>query len=233
MTLTAEWVDNDMEYYVIFKTGGGTDVPYQTLTYGQKATEPTPPTKEGVTFDHWEVRGGDGSVFKFDTPITDDIVLDAVWSDGSGRVRTASKKAVEPQDTMERLVFFDSDGGSAVPYQMVQGGSAATKPNPSTKAGYAFGGWTISSDGAESFYDFKAPVTSDMRLRARWYSFDGAVYGCGDGSGRLPTPTMPGYTFTGWKERKYSCGDNIDSLAAGAVVYEAEWEKDDTEQCSQ
>ncbi len=50
---------------------------YQSVVDGKTATEPaTIPVKEGFTFQYWAL---DGEKFDFDTPITSDVTLEAVW----------------------------------------------------------------------------------------------------------------------------------------------------------
>lgn len=54
---------------------------YQGVVDGKTATEPaTVPTKEGFTFQYWALNG---EKFSFDTPITSDITLEAVWAANS------------------------------------------------------------------------------------------------------------------------------------------------------
>lgn len=40
-------------YTIAFDSHGGTDVPSQSLMYGDFVTEPEPPTREGYTFGGW------------------------------------------------------------------------------------------------------------------------------------------------------------------------------------
>lgn len=64
------------EHTVTFDSDGGTDVPAQKVQDGNTATKPADPTKEGHTFKGWY---SEGNAFDFDTPITKDITLTAVW----------------------------------------------------------------------------------------------------------------------------------------------------------
>ena len=61
-------------------------------------------------------------------------------------------------------VTFESAGGSAVAGQTVDHGGTVTRPADPTQAGYTFKAWTL--NGAA--YDFAAPVTSDLTLKAAW-----------------------------------------------------------------
>ena len=77
----------------------------------------------------------------------------------------------------ENTVTFDPDGGSAVAAQKVRLLSAAQKPADPKKNGYTFKGWYLGSTP----YDFSAPVTEDITLKAKWEKipappkFDGTV----------------------------------------------------------
>lgn len=61
-------------------------------------------------------------------------------------------------------VTFDSDGGSAVASQQVERGKCAQQPNSPVKDGYEFVNWNL--DGKP--YDFAAPVTKSITLKAVW-----------------------------------------------------------------
>ena len=64
--------------FVTFDMNGhGEQVPEQVLVYGEKATEPDEPTAEGYTFLYWVDANND--LWDFDTPVTDDVTLTAVW----------------------------------------------------------------------------------------------------------------------------------------------------------
>ncbi|MDY4186865.1 MAG: InlB B-repeat-containing protein [Candidatus Borkfalkiaceae bacterium] len=64
-------------YGVTFNSNGGSEVASQTVDYNATATEPSAPTRAGYTFAGWKLGGED---YDFDTPVTTDIALDAVWT---------------------------------------------------------------------------------------------------------------------------------------------------------
>ena len=64
-------------------------------------------------------------------------------------------------------VSFNANGGSAVAPQRVTAGSAAVRPADPVRAGYAFAGW-FSDAALTRAYDFKAAVTGNMTLYAKW-----------------------------------------------------------------
>ncbi|MBR1455883.1 MAG: InlB B-repeat-containing protein, partial [Oscillospiraceae bacterium] len=82
ITLTAKWDINT--YTVTFDSNGGSEVAAQTVEHGQTATEPETPTREGpYVFSSWQLNG---KKFAFTTPITEDIVLTAKWTDAVAKV---------------------------------------------------------------------------------------------------------------------------------------------------
>ncbi|PJM74801.1 InlB B-repeat-containing protein [Bifidobacterium simiarum] len=108
------------------------------------------------------------------------------------------------------MVSFDSAGGTAVASQTVRKNSKASQPATPTRSGYSFAGWFNGS----TKYDFNTPVTSNLKLTARWaqntvyrtVSFDSAggtavaSQKVADGSkaSQPAPPTRSGYTFQGW-----------------------------------
>jgi uncharacterized repeat protein (TIGR02543 family) len=65
------------------------------------------------------------------------------------------------------VVNFDSNGGSAVDYQLIESGQKANKPSNPTRAGYKFVSWFTDAEYTTA-YDFDAPVVEDVTLYAQW-----------------------------------------------------------------
>lgn len=76
-------------YTVTFDSSGGSRVESQSVTEGQRAAEPVPPTKEGYRFLGWYA--GD-TPFDFNTFIEGDMTLTAAWQ--------ALEKAAKPNATI-------------------------------------------------------------------------------------------------------------------------------------
>ena len=77
-------------YTVTFETNGGSEIEAQTVTSGEKATEPTTaPTKSGYGFAGWYSDSNLTSEFSFDTAITADTKLYAKWTEDPLSVVTA------------------------------------------------------------------------------------------------------------------------------------------------
>ena len=99
---------------------------------------------------------------------SEDVTFTAVWTDGV-------------------TVTFDARGGSAVESRCIIPDTVVQAPSAPIKSGYTFLYWTL--DGAE--YDFSAPVTQDITLKALWAK--GVSFGESFESGALPS----GWTTSG------------------------------------
>ena len=64
-------------YTVSFNLNGGNEtIPSQQLAWGDKVTKPVDPTRPNFMFKEWQLNG---STYDFDSPVTDNITLNAVW----------------------------------------------------------------------------------------------------------------------------------------------------------
>jgi len=107
------------------------------------ATEPKVTlTKEGYNFFGWD--------FDFNTPITQDTTIKAIW-----RVKAY-------------LVDFNTDGGTpSIRSQVVAENGFAKEPTETlTRTGYNFKSWN---------FDFKTPITKDTTIKAIWEISDSYV----------------------------------------------------------
>ena len=184
--------DNEDPFFhtVRFDSNGGSSVAEQIVADGEKAERPDNPTYGNYAFMEWQL---DGEAYNFDTPVTSDITLKAVWT--------------------KYVVSFDSDGGSAVDYEYVLEDGKVRKPSDPTKSGYTFIGWY---NGGAAF-DFNTVITSDICLLAVWQENTAPVYHTvtfdSDGGNTTyesqsvlekeiaynpGTPSREGYTFLGW-----------------------------------
>jgi uncharacterized repeat protein (TIGR02543 family) len=66
-------------YTVSFDSNGGTDVPSQSLEYGDLVEEPDPPTREGYAFSGWFSDEALETPWDFDTPVSGSMELYAAW----------------------------------------------------------------------------------------------------------------------------------------------------------
>ena len=67
------------DYTVTFEPHNGANIPNQTVKYQEKATKPTNPSKTGYTFKEWR-EVGKTTAFSFDTQITKNTDLEAIWN---------------------------------------------------------------------------------------------------------------------------------------------------------
>ena len=150
ITLTAIWqeVSKTQEQVTItFNSNGGSPVNSLTINKGSKVSRPADPTRSGYTFAGWELQNG--NAFDFNTPVNNNITLNAKWNEIIKNNYTIS---------------YDSDGGSQVNTQTVIEGNKATKPADPTKIGYNFGGWKLNGNA----FDFNTPIKSNIILVANW-----------------------------------------------------------------
>lgn len=143
-------------YTVTFDSNGGSDVPSQSVSSGSKATEPQAPTKTGYDFAGWYRDISLTTAYDFNTVITSSIILYAKWTLTSDN----------------RVVTFETNGGSDVASQIVKAGEKAIQPDNPFREGYTFASWY--NDAAfNSVYDFDLPVNDNLTLYANWIAVEG------------------------------------------------------------
>jgi uncharacterized repeat protein (TIGR02543 family) len=76
--------NNKIYYSVTYDSNGGKGVLGQNVVSGSVATKPENPTKTGYTFVEWQL---DGVTYDFNTPVTKNIVLKAVWQKNDSTIR--------------------------------------------------------------------------------------------------------------------------------------------------
>ena len=209
MTLEARWeIDT---YTVTFDMAGGTAVSPETVAHGGTATAPSDVTREGYDFAGWYL--GD-ETYDFTTPVTEDLTLTAKWEINRYRVT------------------FDPAGGDAREPQTVDWNTAATKPEDPTRIYYRFGGWLL--NGVP--YDFTAPVTGDITLKANWIIINYKVIFDSNGGTLVPdvlnnagkpvekpaNPTRTGFRFGGWLTEEGTLW-NFDTIITGEIRLTAQW----------
>ena len=120
-------------------------------------------------------------------------------------------------------VTFNTNGGSAVPQQLVEAGESATRPTDPTREGNIFGGWFADADFAQRYvFD---EVTENTTVYAKWgehrvtwtvgeYSLQDVFTGNAPAADSNTTVNMvaemnkpEGATFEGWKTETDVSGD--------------------------
>ena len=177
-TLTAQWTVN--KYTITFDTDGGTAVAPITQNYGTAITAPTPPTKEGHTFNGWSEK----------IPATmpaGDKTIKALW--------TVNKYTIT----------FDTDGGTAVAPITQNYGTAITAPAAPSKEGHTFKGWSEQIPATMPAANKTITALWTVNKYEVLFKVDGAEYSKAvveyGSEIKLPaTPTKVGHTFVGWGE---------------------------------
>ena len=212
-------VNGDTKYTVTFESDGGSDVQTQSVLAGAMAAEPAVPTRTGFEFVHW-VNAANDAVWDFNTPVTENITLKAVWI----QIFT---------------VTFDLDGGSIEPAaqpQEVRDGSMATKPaNDPTKTGWHFYNWVNAANNA--VWNFDAPITSNMTIKAAWLEIFTVTFDLNEGEGVAPpqqvidgntatqpeAPTRTDYYFLNWVNAANDTMWSFSTPVTGNIVLKATW----------
>ena len=218
ITLKAVWIIKQVT--ITFDTDGGNEMEPSTINYKESVTKPEDPTKGiEVNFLEWRKKG-ETTKFDFNTPITEDITLIAIWSD----------KEVF-------IVTFDNDDGGILPVveERVPEGEKATKPTTDpTKEGHDFVEWR--KEGETTAFNFDTPITADITLKAFWnkkkytVTFDAdngnevksieVLYG--DKVTKPTDPTKSEYNFVGWQLEGQTFDFNITPITA-SITLKAIW----------
>ena len=108
----------------------------------------------------------------------------------------------------EFLVSFDSNGGSYVEPQIIEEGKLVQRPKDPIKKDYKFIGWYLGN----TQFDFSTPITSKIKLTARWDVIRYTVTFDSDGGSEISAqqieigqtisipenPNREKYSFIGW-----------------------------------
>ena len=143
ITVKAKWTLNS--YKVTFNTNiDGMVIDPKYVEYNTKINQPEINTPEGKKFEGWFYNG---EKFNFDTtPITNEISLEAKWSD------------------IYFNVTFSSELGKPINTQSVKYGEKAKEPTLDVIDGYTLEGWYYEN----SKFSFDTQLKTDIILVAKW-----------------------------------------------------------------
>lgn len=164
----------DETYTVTFNLNYGSNGEYssQVVKAGEKANEPSAPSRSGYTFNGWYTKTTGGTKFDFGTEITSDITLYAHWSlsssGGSGGGGSSGGGGGYIPPTYYTVTFYMNDGTSAVhTTTTVAAGNSVSAPAQPTRSGYSFDGWYTDA-ATTTAYSFETAVTENLSLYAKW-----------------------------------------------------------------
>ena len=147
VTYTAQFTEKFNGYTVTFDSNGGTAVDSQTVEENGTATEPEVPSKTYSTFDGWYL---DGTLYDFDTPVTENITLTAHWTE---------------QTVAIRFMDFNGEEKSALTITPVNNSFEDTSeqiavPSAPYRDGYTFSGWQVGDKLYENADALKKALTA-------------------------------------------------------------------------
>jgi len=203
---------------VVFDSDGGSSVATATVAYNYAGTsgsalgnsfptnntvaEPAPPTKDGYTFEGWDLNG---APYDFSKPVTASMTLTAQWKE---------KPAIPPAPTIY-TVTFDGQGGTpdSQTATTTAGGTVAL-PEVS-QDGSTFMEWNTEADGSGETFDANTAVNADVTVYAQWIEDEvlpesitittnvngtetSKDFEDGATVSDLGSASKSGYTFSGW-----------------------------------
>lgn len=208
-TLRAVW---EATAYTVTYVDGSTVLGLDTYTV-EKAPSLLPRTKDGYTFLGWALNGQILPVFP--SGVTGNITLTAQWQ------------------LNKYTVSFDTTGGDPLPASPYTIESGLVLPSP-TRTGYTFTGWTTLTGTPVGV--IPVGTYGNIALRAQWEAINYTItYNSAGGTAlpptmytietgaRLPTPTRPGYTFSGWRDERGLPVDAVPVGSYGNIALTAEW----------
>lgn len=164
---------------VTFESNGGTEVPSQTVQYGEKVKKPEDPIREGYHLEGW-YRDLDRTQkwdFHKDT-VKGNMTLYANWAEGVaagsatwwiiGGVGLLALLLILLALLGKKKVRFETSGGTELEAVSVKRGSVIGEVMTPTKPGAVFGGWYADQALTKPWDTQKDPVRSNMTLYARW-----------------------------------------------------------------
>lgn len=176
------------ECTVDFASNGGTEVPSQTVIYGEKVVRPTAPTREGYHLVGWYADMDLQIPWDFDADtVQGNMTLYAKWEQGTEIVEVPEKSggftglwwllivalllAVTVLLVLllgKKTVHFETGCKQKIKDQRVKKGGYVTCPEDPKRLGRSFAGWYFDEERTEP-WDFETDAVQDnMTLYAKW-----------------------------------------------------------------
>ncbi len=230
IVLEAVWQNIGSNYVVTFDLDGGVGTfnTQMLVENGSTVARPSSPTKVGYTFSHWALTGQTSS-YNFNTPVTSDITLVAIWD-----------------TTQTCTVNFDLNGGEGnFPDIIINRYKQIEKPiEEPVQVGNYFKYWALSTNLNQE-YDWNTYIDKNITLVAVWEKFthtvslnaDGGSFRLialylndGDTVGEflsnpdIAPPTKTGYTFKYWAlSTNTSVAYNLNTPVTNTFTLKAIW----------
>ena len=213
----------DGVYKLVYKTQGGTACDPSVVVKNEKEEWGTlcVTTKGDSVFKEWNTnKYGTGTTITANTIVGNrDITAYAIWDDYYN-------------------LTFNEEGGSVCNPKTITKESGAKWGTlcESTKAGYAFKGWTTGTNGAGTKITNNTVANNNLNVYAHWNPYYTLTYDSNGGStcenptktqekgvewGTLCQPTKAGYTFAGWKNGTTTITET--TKATENITVKAEW----------
>jgi uncharacterized repeat protein (TIGR02543 family) len=126
ITLKAVWTKELAKYTVTFDSNGGSEVSSKEVSEGSKVTKPSNPTKAGYVFKEWQL---DGKTYDFNTPVTKNIKLVAVWEEVAKNY--TFKVSLVDDYSPDRVITVYADGKEiSFKYIKIDGVTLCSGKNP-------------------------------------------------------------------------------------------------------
>lgn len=186
-------VNNDVQVVVstactvTFESGGGSEVPDQTVQYGEKITEPEEPTREGYSFNGWYADLDKTDLWDFaEDRVYGNMTLYAGWLEGDAPAQSAPEGEDFPWWLIlmgllalilllililvfgKKKVTFDSCGGTPIDAVYVKKNALLERPMTPVKPGAMFIGWYTDPVAGMPWIFERSKVKKSMTLYARW-----------------------------------------------------------------
>lgn len=142
------------KYKVFFNTNSESVITAQEVEFGNKATEPAAPTKNGYTFDGWYVEDEKWSFIGYS--ITEDITLTAKWIPINYTIsyfNLASNEYPKFNETQTQTYTIEDDVELYVPTQ---------------NGAYSFCGWYLDETLTQPKAEIAKGSFGDINLYAKW-----------------------------------------------------------------
>lgn len=225
---------NQVEMHKInFNSQGGSAVTAVEVVEGQKLDEPSPPTKDGYTFEGWytDLEYSTEWYFASDT-VTSDMTLHAKWAADEYMIMYHPNGATSGTVPTTSIKFHNIDH------------VVSANVGNLIRSGYTFSGWNTQTDGLGSDYAVASAFTTNaaVTLYGKWTANTYAItYVLDNGTNNtnnpatftietstitLQVPTRSDYSFEGWFLSSDFSGSpitQIDSGTSGNQILYAKW----------